>query len=202
MQSEFQKNPKSRAFLGPGHYRPNTSPTQKSPQRFTLRPKTANDSSFINYTRGYPGPGQYEMQRGSDNKNGFCFNSKFKSPTGTVISRSGKRFDDSRARTSMEIPGPGQYKPQLELNQKGNYSFYKFKNSGAPVFSKAKRITNLDTSATRKITPGPGSYRMQTDFGFYDGNDNTNFFNQSAKFNQSLTKNSRLDHNSRRNSQR
>lgn len=67
-----------------------------------------------------------------------------------MISRSGKRFDDSRARTSMEIPGPGMYTNKLELNNKGNYSFYKFKNSGAPVFSKAKRTTNLETSATRK----------------------------------------------------
>jgi hypothetical protein len=45
------------------------------------------------------------------------------------------------------------------------------RNSGAPMFTKGKRDTNLDTSATRKITPGPGTYRVQSDFGFYDVND-------------------------------
>ena len=56
-----------------------------------------------------------------------------------MISRSGKRFDDSRNRMTMEIPGPGMYDNKLNLNKSGNYTFYKWKNSGAPVFTKAKR---------------------------------------------------------------
>lgn len=90
------------------------------------------------------------MTRATDSKNGFIYSSKYKSYTGTVISRRGKRFDDSRIKSSMELPGPGVYKPRLDLNNKGNYSFYRYRNSGAPVFSKAKRSTNLDNSATRK----------------------------------------------------
>ena len=39
------------------------------------------------------------------------------------------------------------------------------------MFTRGKRDTNLDTSATRKITPGPGTYRAQSDFGYYDIND-------------------------------
>jgi len=50
----------------------------------------------------------------------------------------------------MEIPGPGLYNPKTNLNSSGQYSYYKFKNSGAPLFSKARRHVNLDNSITRK----------------------------------------------------
>ena len=53
-------------------------------------------------------------------------------------------------RNSLDIPGPGNYENKLGFDKKGQYSFYKWKNSGAPVFSKASRHVNLDTSATRK----------------------------------------------------
>jgi hypothetical protein len=51
---------------------------------YTLRPKTTKDSSFQNFTQGYPGPGTYELSATED-KNGFCFVSKYKSSTGTKI---------------------------------------------------------------------------------------------------------------------
>ncbi len=85
-------------------------------------------------------------------------------------------------RYSVDMPGPGKYEQKLQFNKTGNYTFYKWKNSGAPLFSRATRATNLDTSATRKssidsihiflVTPGPGTYRVQTEFGFYDPNEN------------------------------
>lgn len=78
-----------------------------------MRPKTANDSSFKDYSKGYPGPGTYDMSTGARGKSGFSYVSKFKSPAGIVISRTGKRFDDSRERISMEIPAPNMYNPKL-----------------------------------------------------------------------------------------
>lgn len=36
----------------------------------------------------------------------------------------------------------------------------------APVFGKQKREAELDVSATRKITPGPGTYKLYSDFGY------------------------------------
>lgn len=78
-----------------------------------MRPKTAIDSSFQNFTKNYPGPGTYNFTRATDNKNGFCMNSRFKSPTGTVISRTGKRFDNSQIRYSFDMPGPGMYDQKL-----------------------------------------------------------------------------------------
>mmetsp|Transcript_18323 Transcript_18323/g.17445 ORF Transcript_18323/g.17445 Transcript_18323/m.17445 type:complete len:86 (+) Transcript_18323:583-840(+) len=85
-----------------------------------------------------------------------------------MFSRNGARFNNEELRISMDKPGPGAYKQVLAFSRKGNYQYSKWKSSGAPVFTRQGRQTNLDTSATRKITPGPGSYRMQTEFGFYD----------------------------------
>jgi hypothetical protein len=53
-------------------------------------------------------------------------------------------------RTSAAIPGPGLYQPKLELNVKGSYPLARYRNSGAPIFTKGKRDTNLETSVTRK----------------------------------------------------
>jgi len=60
---------------------------------------------------------------------------------------------------------------KIDLNKKGHYPLSRMKDSGAPMFTRGKRDTNLDTSATRKITPGPGTYRVQSDFGYYEVND-------------------------------
>ncbi len=53
-------------------------------------------------------------------------------------------------RGTIQVPGPGNYNPKIEMNDKGNYSLARFRNSGAPVFTKAGRDTNLDNSKTRK----------------------------------------------------
>ncbi len=135
---------------GPGQYNVRLSYIEQSPKRFSLRPKTSQDTSFQNYTKFVPGPGAYNLDASNNNQKGYVVNSKYKSAGGVVISRSGKRFDNTRIRNSMQIPGPANYQPKLELNNKGQYTFYKFKNSGAPVFPKSVRSTNLDNSVTRK----------------------------------------------------
>lgn len=129
-----------------------------------------------------PGPGTYSQQA-SESKNGFIVNSRYKSSAKAVISRGKSRFDNTSMKTSAAVPGPGLYQLKLDLNGKGNYSFARYRNSGAPVFTKGKRDTNLDTSVTRKcklkrlsydlVTPGPGTYRMQSDFGYYNVNTST-----------------------------
>lgn len=53
-------------------------------------------------------------------------------------------------RNIIAVPGPGNYNVGNEFNEKGNYKLAKFKNSGAPVFTRAGRDTNLDNSTTRK----------------------------------------------------
>jgi hypothetical protein len=74
---------------------------------YTLRPKTTKDSSFQNITKGFPGPGTYELSATED-KSGFCFVSKYKSSTFTKfhMSSSGnlgesQRMDMNLMRRSM-----------------------------------------------------------------------------------------------------
>lgn len=157
---------------GPGQYQVKRTSVETGGSRYSMRPKTAKDSSFQNYSKGLPGPGAYSVKASEGGPTGFILNSRYKSGGCAVISRGGPRFNLSALRTSGAIPGPGNYTlNRLELNTKGNYPVSKFRNSGAPMFTKGKRDTNLDTSATRKITPGPGTYRVQSDFGRYDVND-------------------------------
>jgi len=173
MGSEFNKNQKSRAYTfgmsrdyfqkvylkenppvdirvpGPGQYDVKREVTEYSPSKFSLRPKTAKDKSFQNITKYVPGPGTYSQQA-SESKNGFIVNSRYKSGANAVISGSKSRFDNTKFKTSAAIPGPGMYKPKLDLNLKGSYPLARYRNSGAPIFTRGKRDTNLDTSITRK----------------------------------------------------
>lgn len=78
--------------------------------------------------------------------------SRFKSATGGVITRAGRTMDKNNylMTGTIDNPGPGKYENMLKLNTVGDYSFYKWNSSGAPKFTKANRLINLDTSATRK----------------------------------------------------
>ena len=91
MTTEFNKVPKGKAFSfgvsrdffkkvylkenpprdvsvpGPGHYRPNTTLTEQNGGLFSIRPKTANSSAFQNFTKFVPGPGTYNISRGTEN---------------------------------------------------------------------------------------------------------------------------------------
>ena len=70
-------------------------------------------------------------------------------------SKAEKRFDDINIRRIAEIPGPGHYDPRTDV-------------SPAPLFTKQSRLVTLDQSETRKITPGPGTYKSPTEFGYYE----------------------------------
>jgi hypothetical protein len=67
---------------GPGMYDLETTKKLHEGLKYSLRPKTTKDSSFQNFTKGYPGPGTYELTATEDHS-GFCFISKYKSSTGT-----------------------------------------------------------------------------------------------------------------------
>jgi hypothetical protein len=95
----------------------------------------------------------------TEDKSGFCFVSKYKSSTGTkfhVLSQGNltgsDRIDVNMMKRSMQVPGPGNYEnhEKLKMDPKGIYQYSKWRSSGAPVFSKGNRNTNLETSVTRK----------------------------------------------------
>lgn len=58
--------PRDKNVPGPGAYE---QKSEKSQIKYSIRPKTAVHSAFQNYTKGYPGPGTYEMSK-TDIRNG------------------------------------------------------------------------------------------------------------------------------------
>lgn len=123
--------------------------------KFSMRPRTAMNSAFQNFTKNNPGPGAYNhisvaKDASGNNRAVFSYHSRMKSSGGVAISKGGERFDRSLLRASIDNPGPGMYKPKLNFDPKGSYSFSNWKSSGAPVFSKATRKVDLETSNTRK----------------------------------------------------
>lgn len=79
---------------GPGQYTPKRESSEHTPSKYSLRPKTAKDCSFQNYTKFVPGPGAYAGNLASENKNGFIANARYKSGGSIVISRGGNRFNN------------------------------------------------------------------------------------------------------------
>ena len=62
------------------------------------------------------------------------------------------------------------------MNKTGDYFLTKLKSSGARTFYHFDRCTFIPSSRLSKLflclwcldTPGPGSYRLPSDFGFYE----------------------------------
>ena len=90
---------------------------------------------FNDPTKLFPGPGSYNAQKTSENKNGFYISSRYKSPGNAVISKQGKRFEDYDMRRSALVPGPGQYQ---------NIPNKVWKNFGVAVIGTSKRVELSD----------------------------------------------------------
>lgn len=71
-----------------------------------------------------------------------------------------------RCHTSQEkYPGPGSYTVQgIDLSPKGKYVSSKIHNCLTSTFHGSERKFLGD----KTITPGPGNYRLPSDFGYYD----------------------------------
>ncbi len=67
-------------------------------------------------------------------------------------------------------PGPGQYMPAPALTPSGSYAISKFRSSYCRSIAKAPRAS-LNESYVRLSTPGPGSYKVPSEFGIYMAQD-------------------------------
>ena len=63
----------------------------------------------------------------------------------------------------MSLPGPGAYDPAD--NYQGTYILSTIKNNGVRKFGTEKRMNRRTPSLQ---TPGPGSYRPPSDFGYVE----------------------------------
>ena len=66
------------------------------------------------------------------------------------------------------MPGSGSYNPQNDLSNEGKYVLSKNQSAGKRKFLLGRRLSFTEFSAKRSQTPGPGSYRLPSDFGHYD----------------------------------
>lgn len=154
----------ARDIPGPGTY--NTSLYQsmgKSGMSYTLRPRTGNVGIFVS-SRGIPGPGSYETKSALSSK-GTHFLSKFKSSGAPSFNPPGsKRFRDN---IDKNLPGPAEYNPKIAISNTGGQYLSKIPTPAGRTFYHFDRNT-LKLPGSARMTPGPGSYKMPSDFGHYE----------------------------------
>lgn len=124
-------------------------------RKYTLRPRTSSPEhrSSLN-----PGPGTY-YPPGELTLTGFYFPSRYPSSKSPKIAPAPRRSPSPHATT----PGPGSYDPRTHLSSTGEYYISAFRSSQSRSFGRARRLHSV-----RAGTPGPGAYRLPSDFGYYD----------------------------------
>lgn len=107
-----------------------------------------------------PGPGQYPVTFALS-QNGTYFLSKYKSS----MVRNFSRLEDRCKTADNRVPGPGHYDTsKIDLSPNGKYSISKILNCTTRKFDGfAARGDIID----KKETPGPGNYRLPSEFGHY-----------------------------------
>jgi len=143
---------------GPGAY--NTREINKTNISYSFRPRT-NAENLVS-SKHVPGPGAYTTVGTIDPKGKYQV-SKFKNSGATIIAPSRGERGTNKDKTE---PGPGQYDLKTGINTTGAYFVSKFKSNIARSFGHSMR-KNASVN-TLKDTPGPGSYRLPSEFGHYE----------------------------------
>ena len=111
-----------------------------------------------------PGPGTYSPKEALDGVGRYSI-SKYPSTGAPVISPAKDRLN-----SSFDTPGPGAYEPKTGLSATGQYFVTKLRNVESRSFAKAVRpgfpVVQQSTNYTEN--PGPGAYRLVSDFGLYE----------------------------------
>ena len=108
-----------------------------------------------------PGPGKYSTPF-TINKDGKYFHAKYKN---SCVRDFGKVL--GRCQTAAnKLPGPGAYDVSTyqDISPKGKYCLSNSQNCLARSFGSSHRGENEHES---KKTPGPGNYRIPSEFGYY-----------------------------------
>jgi len=162
----YSKNNKSpdRCTPGPGTYNLPQS-VGKDGLHYTLKPRL--NTSQLRLSKDMPGPGTYETPT-TTSKTGNYFNSKFRNSKAKVFDPSrSKRFSDYPKNALKGSPGPGTYNPKTEISRNGDYFVTQYKSSLCRTFYHYNRDT-MPVNNQKKTIPGPGMYRLPSDFGYCD----------------------------------
>lgn len=144
---------------GPGTY-PIGSTKSRLQYSFAQRLKPALTTNLF-----APAPDTYQIPE-TLNEKGLYNNSKYVNSKACRISNSAqsrfKSFD-----TTINFPAPDRYKAIDTINNKGGYTQSKFRNSLVRSFSQADRNTLGINIKKKNPFPGPGNYRLPSEFGYY-----------------------------------
>ena len=157
---------------GPDSY---TLPSMLDEKSFGFRSKlnTLDESK-----KNVPGPGAYPVPF-TINEKGKYFLAKYK----TVWARDFSKYT-GRCQTSQEkVLGPGSYTVQgIDLSPKGKYVSSRLHNCLVGSFEGSERKFFND----KTNTPGPGNYRLPSEFGYYESGKKLN--KTIEKLNSSIIK--------------
>jgi len=148
---------------GPGAY--DVRETNKVSLAFSFRPRT-NSTEAHHTSQQAPGPGTYPLLETISPK-GKLFVSKYKSASTTVFApATSKRFGETNE--ELGKPGPGAYNSGGEINKTGFYYVSKYKSSNARTIGGGAIRKQASAGTLRNEVPGPGSYKIPSDFGHYE----------------------------------
>jgi len=143
---------------GPGMYPYNNC---KSTIAFSFRKKLAPHLTTDMFS---PAPNKYQIPE-SINAEGKYFSSKYASSKAPGLKQSELRFKSEHP--NRKTPAPGSYPTVDLMNTTGVYKLTKFRNSMCRSFSKADRNTMGMDMKKKGSIPGPGNYRLPSEFGYY-----------------------------------
>lgn len=149
-----------------GHY--TADPSIPGPGAYAFTPKFSNEGRKITLsgkqpepkvTEKVPGPGAYD-QSWSHSSGKYIVSSARNIPVHSFSPKSSSRFPKEDKKV---VPAPGAYNVD-----KGFLNYAKVlstcKSSGSITFGLTGRSNAMDI----KNTPGPGSYRIPSEFGYYE----------------------------------
>ncbi|CDW72045.1 UNKNOWN [Stylonychia lemnae] len=164
---------------GPGQY-DSLKSIGADKRKFSFGPKTLyGDVAAMERKKNVPGPGYYEDTLSIDSV-GKYFVSTFLNSKAPAISPS-QRF--KTASNASNFPGPGGYDLPGQMDQNiGKQLISTYKSVKVRRFGTAQR----PDIALNQPTPGPGTYRPPSDFGYIDFKSKHNYKVIGLKANRSL----------------
>jgi len=146
---------------------------------FSFRPRTQVEE--LTSPKFVPGPGSYPVFTATSPKGRYPI-SKFKNSCATLFSPArSRRFYDMKP----GFPGPGTYPSTPTLKEDGSYFVSKFRSSLCRTFSKGIRKNQSMTTFGPGI-PGPGYYRVPSEFGYYESSKLHNRTTMTAGHNRTI----------------
>lgn len=176
---------KDPSIPGPGAYETRNKPG-KDANKFTFRPRTTLVMDLVSIKT--PGPGTYQHLQAVNSKGNQFLSNIGSSGATTFNPPSSTRFKEVGVRLN-NFPGPGHYTETPAITKTGMHFFSKYKSSLCRRFGQEARNHSSQIGSS-KMTPGPGTYVLPSDFGIYQAQDK--FVAETARTERNRNRNSSM----------